>query len=390
LPISIPNSTARRSAFQRAFSETMGGNAYPSGYLLRGAGRAKTLMFGERDEIIGVIEYGPTIADELISMTRREVLLLSAAMTVPRLVLAQQMESSPVGILDPIYGPRQSTLAALREGLEDAAYKSLMPLEYRRAGWTDDRFDPLLTLAIDLVICGVGVIVTGNLNGIRAAKAATSSIPIVFFAGRDVIEAGLIESADRPGGNLTGIVIPSEGHLKQLDLLTKLLPKARGIAFLVNPNSKAAETQIQEMQEAARSIGIELKILRASAEGDFEADFADLANLHVDGLVVSADPSFDSWRQQLVSFAARYAIPAIYGWPEFTDVGGLISYGPSRTAIWRQAGLYAGKILKGAKPVDLPVQKPKRVELVVNLKTAKALALTVPQSILDRADEVIE
>jgi putative tryptophan/tyrosine transport system substrate-binding protein len=265
-----------------------------------------------------------------------------------------------------------------------------MPIEYRWTGWTDNRFDPLLTLAIDLVICGVGVIVTGNLNGIRAAKAATTSIPIVFFAGRDVIEAGLIESADRPGGNLTGIVVPSEGDLKQLDLLTKLLPQARGIALLVNPNSKAAEPQIQEMQQAARLIGVELKIRQASAEGDFEADFADLAKLHVAGLVVGADPLFDNWREQLVSLAARYAIPAIYGWREFADVGGLISYGPSRTAIWRQAGLYAGRILKGAKPVDLPVQKPKRFELVVNLRTAKSLGLTIPQSILGYADEVIE
>jgi putative tryptophan/tyrosine transport system substrate-binding protein len=324
-------------------------------------------------------------------MKRRELmLLLTAAITAPRLVPAQQMGSSPVGVLDPIHGPRQSTLAALREGLEDAAYRSFMPIEYRSAGWTDNRFDPLLTLAIDLVVCDVGVIVTGNLNGIHAAKAATTSIPIVFFAGSDVIEAGLIESADRPGGNLTGIVIPSEGHLKQLDFLTEMLPQGRVIAVLANPNSNAAETEIQELQEATRGVGVQLKILKAGVEGDFETDFADLANLHVAGLIIGADPFFDTWREQLVSLAARYAIPAIYGWREFTDVGGLISYGPSRTAIWRQAGLYAGKILNGVKPVDLPVQKPKRFELVVNLKTAKSLGLAIPRSILDLADEVIE
>jgi len=137
-------------------------------------------------------------------------------------------------------------------------------------------------------------------------------------------------------------------------------------------------------------VGVQLKILKAGVEGDFETDFADLANLHVAGLIIGADPFFDTWREQLVSLAARYAIPTVYGWREFAEVGGLISYGPSRMAIWRQAGIYAGKILKGAKPVDLPVHKPKRFELVVNLKTAKALGLTVPPTILARADEVIE
>jgi putative tryptophan/tyrosine transport system substrate-binding protein len=321
-------------------------------------------------------------------MTRRELLLLSAAITAPRLVSAQPRGNSLVGVLDPVPGPHQDILAAVHEGLEDAGYRAgQVWVEYR---WTDNRFDRMPGLAADLVSEKVDVIVTGFFNGIRGAKAATSSIPIVFFGGRDVIAAGLIERADRPGGNLTGIVIPSEGDLKELELLTELLPQGRLIAVLVDPNSKDAGTKIQELQQAARGTGIQLEILKAGIEGDFEADFADLANLHVDGLLVSADPFFDSWRQQLVSFAARYAIPAIYGWREFTDVGGLISYGPSRTAIWRQAGLYAGKILKGAKPVDLPIQKPKRFELVVNLKTAKALGLTVPQSILARADEVIE
>jgi putative ABC transport system substrate-binding protein len=245
-------------------------------------------------------------------------------------------------------------------------------------------------LAADLVSQKPDVIVTGNFNGIRGAKAATSSIPIVFFGGRDVIEAGLIESPDRPGGNLTGIVVPSEGNLKQLGLLAELLPQGHVIAVLVNPNNKAGETEIQELQDAARGMGMQVEILKAGIEGDFEADFADLVNLHVDALLVSADPFFDIWRQQLVSLTARYAIPTIYGWREFTDAGGLISYGLSRTAIWRQAGLYAGKILKGAKPVDLPVQKPKRFELVVNVKTAKSLGLTIPRSILDHADEIIE
>src|SRR6516162_4677310 len=331
-----------------------------------------------------------TIADELIRMTRRELFLLGAAMAVPRLVSAQQVGSWLVGVLDPAPGPDQSTLAALREGLEDAGLdRGLVPVEYRWTAWTDERFNPLRTLAIDLVMRDVGVIVTG-FRGIQAAKAATSSIPIVFFGGGDVIEAGLVESADRPGGNLTGIVVPSEGDLRQLGLLAELVPQGRVIAALVNPNNEAGETEIQELQEAARGMGMQLEILKAGIEGDFEAGFADLASWGVNGLLVSADPFFDTWRQQLVSLTARYAIPTIYGWREFTDVGGLISYGPSRTRIWRQAGLYAGKILKGAKPVDLPVLRPEGFELVVNLKPAESLGLTIPPSILARADVVIE
>src|SRR5262249_5841505 len=151
----------------------------------------------------------------------------------------------------------------------------------------------------------------------------------------------------------------------------------RVIVILLNPNSKAAESELQELHQAARRMGIQVKVLKAGIEGDFEKDFVELANQDVAGLLVDGDPFFDSWRQQLVSLAAHYAIPAIYGWREFAEIGGLISYGPSRTAIWRQAGLYAGKILKSAKPVDLPVQKPKRFELVVNLKTAKSLGLTI-------------
>jgi putative ABC transport system substrate-binding protein len=187
-------------------------------------------------------------------MKRRELmLLLTAAITAPRLLRAQQKGNSLVGVLDPTSGPHQSTLAAFREGLEDAGYdRGLVAIEYR---WTDNRFDRMPALAADLVSCKVDVIVTGNFSGVRGAKAATSSIPIVFFGGRDVIAAGLIESPDRPGGNLTGIVIPPEGDLKQLDLLTEMLPQGRVIAVLVNPNSKAAETEIQELQEAARGVG---------------------------------------------------------------------------------------------------------------------------------------
>ena len=326
-------------------------------------------------------------------MKRRELfLLLSAAMITPRLVSAQRRGTSRVGVLDPNPGPRQSTLAAIHEGLEDAGFSSfgLVSIEYRWAGWTDSRFNPLITLAIDLVVCGVDVIVTATFSGIQAVKAATSSIPIVFIGDGNVITAGLIESPDEPGSNLTGIGLPSEGYLKQFELLTELLPQARVIAVLINPNSKAAERQIQEVQEAARGMGIQVKILKADMDVDFETAFAELASANVAGLLVGADLFFDIWRERLVSLAARYAIPTIYGWREFAERGGLMSYGPSRAAIWRQAAVYAGKIIKGAKPVDLPVQKPRWFELVVNQKTAGLLGLTIPQTILATTDEVME
>jgi putative ABC transport system substrate-binding protein len=276
--------------------------------------------------------------------------------------------------------------------LEDAGFSSfgLVSIEYRWADWTENRFNPLITLAIDLVIRDVDVIVTATFSGIQAVKAATSSIPIVFIGDGNVITAGLIESPDGPGSNFTGIGLPSEGYFKQFELLTDLLPQARVIAVLVNPNSKLAQRQIQQVQEAARGMGIQVKILNAGIDVDFETAFADLARANVAGLLVGADLFFDTWRVRLVSLAARYAIPTIYGWSEFAESGGLMSYGPSRAAIWRQAALYAGKILKGAKPVDLPVRKPKWFELVVNQKTAGVLGLTIPQTILADADEVME
>lgn len=329
-------------------------------------------------------------------MGRRELLLFSsAAMAAPRLVLAQQRRGSRLGVLDST-GLRESTLVAIREGLEDAGYAfGLVAIEYLGAGWTDSRFTSFFTVA-DLVIGDVDVIVTAIFSGIQAARAATSSIsiPMVFIGDGNVIIAGPIESPDGPGSSLTGIgpSSESEGYLKQFELLTKLLPQAQVIAMLINPSSKTAQRQIQQVQEAACGMGIQVKILKAGIDVDFETAFADLASVHVAGLLVGADLFFDTWRDRIIALAARYAIPTVYGWREFTERGGLMSYGPSRAAIWRQAGAYAGKILKGAKPVDLPVQKPNpnRVELVVNQKTAGVLGLTIPQPILASADEVME
>jgi len=281
-------------------------------------------------------------------------------------------------------------LAAFQQGLRDAGWLEgqNVAIEYR---WAEGRYDRLPTLADDLVRRQVDVIVTGNSNGIAAAKGATSTIPIVFFGGGDLVADGLIDSLARPGGNLTGIsIMGAELGPKRLDLLSEVVPQATMIALLVNPASKGAETQIRDAQEVARAKGLQLAILKAGADEDFETAFGSLARLHAGGLVVGGDLFFDTRREELVALAARYAVPAIYEWREFADLGGLISYGASQTGLMRQVGAYVGRILAGAKPADLPVQQPTRFELVVNLKTANALGLTVPPSILARADEVIE
>jgi putative ABC transport system substrate-binding protein len=326
-------------------------------------------------------------------MRRRELmLLLAGAMTAARTLRAQQKAMPVIGFLrsGSSSGTFALNVAAFRQGLSETGYVEgeSVAIEYR---WAEGHYDRLPALAADLVGRKVDVIVTGNTNGIRAAKGATSSIPIVFFGGGDLVAAGLIDSLARPGGNLTGIgIMGPELGPKRLDLLSELVPQARVIALLVNPSSKATETQIRDAQEAARTKGVQLSVLKAGAEGDFETALASLGQLHAGGLVVGADPIFDNRREELVALAARFAVPAIYEWREFAELGGLISYGPSQNVLWRQVGTYVGRILKGEKPADLPVQQPTKFELVINLKTAKALGLTIPQSILGRADEVIE
>jgi putative ABC transport system substrate-binding protein len=325
-------------------------------------------------------------------MNRRELtLLVAGVMIAPRALRAQQKAMPVIGYLDGTSpGPGAPLVAAFRQGLSEGGYieGQSVVIEYR---WAEGRYDRLPALAADLVGHKVDVIATGSLAGMQAAKSATSTIPVVFFGGGDLVALGLVASLARPGGNLTGFTTMSlELNPKRLELLSELVPQARVIALLANPNNPQTEAVIRDVRDAARAKGVQLYVLKASTESEIDAAFASLVQLHAGALVVMGDAFFFSRREQLVALASRHAVPAIYDVHEYAAAGGLISYGPSLTGLWRQVGIYAGKILKGTKPVDLPVQQPTTFELVVNLTTAKTLGLTVPPSILARADEVIE
>jgi putative tryptophan/tyrosine transport system substrate-binding protein len=325
-------------------------------------------------------------------MRRRELLLLLAgAMTAPRPLRAQQKAMSVIGFLGAASPDRNPALvAAFNQGLSETGYVEAqnLAIEYR---WAEGDYDRLPALAANPVVRKVDVIVAfGGIPAALAAKSATSTIPIVFSVG-DPVEIGLVASLARPGGNLTGVsTLAPELSPKRLELLSELVPQTGVIALLVNPNNSNTQRIIRDMQEAARVKGVELYVLKAGTESETDAAFATLVQLHAGALVVGGDPFFGSRREQLVALAARHAVPAIYQWRDFVEAGGLISYGSSLTGSFRQVGIYVGKILRGANPADLPVQQPTTFELVVNLNTAKALGLTVPPSILARADEVIE
>jgi putative ABC transport system substrate-binding protein len=325
-------------------------------------------------------------------MRRRELmLLLGGALIAARPLHAQQKAIPVIGFLSVASpGPAAPLVAAFQQGLSETGYVAgqTVAIEYR---WAEARHDRLPTLAADLVGRKVGVITTGGISPTLAAKSATSTIPIVFLIGTDPVEDRLVASLARPGGNLTGVTVLNVDLIaKRFQLLSELVPQASVIALLVNPNNPSTERLIGEVQQAARARGMQIHILKAGSETEIETAFASLAQLPAGALAVSGDPVFTSRRQQLVALASRYAIPTIYLSRLFPEAGGLISYGPSITDTWRLAGVYTGKILKGAKPDDLPVMQPTKFELVINLKTAKTLGLMVPQSIFVRADEVIE
>ena len=326
---------------------------------------------------------------------RREFITLlgGAAAAWPVVARAQQPAMPVVGSLIS-YSLDQSglrLLSAFRDGLKEAGYEDgrNVAIEYRSA---EGHYDRLPALARDLVSRRSTVIAAvGGSPAALAAKVATMSIPIVFQVGVDPVEAGLVESLSRPGGNLTGIAnLAVEVGPKRLELLQQLVPTAIVIAVLINPTRSNVDTETRELQAAANQLRIKLHMLHASAAADFDTVFTHLVELHAGGLVISGDPFFNSRSEQLAALAIRHGVPAVYQFHEFAAAGGLVSYGSSITNTHRLAGIYTGRILKGEKPADLPVQQSTKVELIINLKTAKALGLEVPPTLLARADEVIE
>ena len=281
-------------------------------------------------------------------------------------------------------------VASFRQGLKEAGYidGQNVGIEFR---WADGHYDRLPAMAADLVRRQVAVIVTGGTPAAIVAKAATSTIPTVIIVGGDPVRLGLVESFNRPGGNLTGLaVLTVELEAKKLELLHELLPAATAIALLVNPTTVLTESETKVVQDAARSFGLQLHVLNASTESQIDAAFEALVELRATALIVGVDTFLNNSRSQIVALAARYAVPAVYGVRDFVTAGGLMSYGTDLVEMYGQSGTYAGKILKGARPADLPIQQVTKVALVINLKTAKALGLTFPTTLLGRADEVIE
>ena len=326
-------------------------------------------------------------------MRRREVITLlgGAAVAWPIAARAQQAAMPVIGFLRSSSIERSMHLVtAFRQGLKEAGYSEgqNVAIEYRSA---EGQYDRLPALAADLVRRQVRVIVaTGTLAPAMAAKAATATIPIVF-TGEDPVSAGLVASLNQPGGNATGVsTLTTDIASKRLGLLHELAPRATTIALLNNPTIRAGEGYLQDLQSAARSLGKQIRVLDAVNEGEIDAAFVAMARERPDALLLGTDPFLVSRREQVVALANHYRMPALYTWREFAEVGGLLSYGPIHTEPYRLVGIYTGRILKGAKPAELPVIQSTKFELVINLKTARRIGFEIPPTLLARADEVIE
>jgi len=328
-------------------------------------------------------------------MRRRDFISLvgGLAFTWPLVARAQQPAMPVIGFLHlTSLETNRENLAAFRLGLGNTGYieGQNVTIEYR---WAQGQNDQLPTLVAELVRRQVSVIVVlESTTGAPAAKTATKTIPIVFMQGADPVRIGLVDSLNRPGGNLTGInLFLVEVVAKRLELLLELAPSAKSIAYLRNPtNPVFAETETKEVEAAARALGVRLLLVNASRPSEIETAFADLEQQRPDALLVSGDGFLFTYAGQIVALAGRHAVPAIYSIRRYTAAGGLMSYGTNFLEAWRQAGVYTGRILKGERPADLPMQQVTKIELVINLKTAKALGVTFPLSLLGRADEVIE
>jgi putative tryptophan/tyrosine transport system substrate-binding protein len=327
-------------------------------------------------------------------MERREFITLLGGATAawPLAARAQQSVKPVLGFLNSLSAESfAANLAAFQKGLEETGYveRQNIVIEYR---WAEGHYDRLPTLAADLVQRHVDVIAaTGGDPSALAAKAATTTIPIVFNVAEDPVKDGLVASLNRPGGNVTGVsILTTLLEAKRLELLRELIPQAATIGVLVNPSFSEAETQLRILRTAASRLGQSMLVLNAASEREIAPAFAELTQHRIDGLLVASDPFFFIVREEIIALAARYAVPTIYFLREFAVAGGLMSYGTRLFDAYHQMGVYTGRILKGEKPADLPIVQPTKFELVINLKTAKALGLSVPQKLQVAADDVIE